>query len=516
MEEGTDTEDAIPEQKTSCVNVINVTNVVNNINNVANTSNTTANASNTTNNTTNNNAAVMVVAKLSDFDGDYGMWPKRDDDSTAIDYGKVDFSKINWSRVDIAKLDVSPMMKMTDDTEMVPESIFAYPNIAVPVCEAMQRDIERRDPTLGMFLLHWKEHLENSPDVCPRMAYWKYSVALRGVHRASLRELWTSYHNTDDPKTLDAPSRIGAMSKVYRKPHSNFIVMANDAMQVMKVLMEGCYLNDIHIIRYYWEYHLMKGIDQLELENLDTQKRLRAMLACLILSAATTDFEAINGAINLGKKGLLNSLDALIDAPKSIIHECIRGCGIHNKRAKFLKMAFQEIKKDHNGVVPSDFKGLMDLEGVGRKTASLMLNEGYGFYAGIGTDKHVCHVSLGLGMFVPTHGIKGAPPEHVERSLRTWIRQHDFKDTNRTFGGMAQLVTQKLSVLHTSKGKTQKKDLKSLLGVILNRFGEEKELEIVWFLIAQLRKHYKVVNEKRLTKSLFGDEETDDEGEDDN
>ena len=74
--------------------------------------------------------------------------------------------------------------------------------------------------------------------------------------------------------------------------------MASDVMQVMKVFMEGCSLNGIRIIRYYWEYHLMKGIGQIDVETMDVQKRLRGMLACLILSAATTDFEAINQRCN--------------------------------------------------------------------------------------------------------------------------------------------------------------------------------------------------------------------------
>jgi endonuclease III len=43
------------------------------------------------------------------------------------------------------------------------------------------------------------------------------------------------------------------------------------------------------------------------------------------------------------------------------------------------------------------------LKGVGRKTAILMLNEAYGAYAGIGTDKHVCEVSFAL-FFLPASG----------------------------------------------------------------------------------------------------------------
>jgi endonuclease III len=478
----------------------------NNVNNVSNVSNVSY-----VNPTTSN---ALVVAKVEDFhNNDYmQVWPKRENSNSEIDFGKVDFSHFDFRSADMKKLPISPMLKMRDDTMELPEAIFAYPKIAREIARTWQANIDAKDPNLGMFIRRWQEHLMRSPHITPGVAFRRYCIALRGANRSSLEELWLGYFPSVDQKGLAAPKRSGPRSHLYRKPDEAFVIMANDAMQVMKVLLEGCYLNGLQIIRYYWEYHLMKGLKQLSLEELDSQKRLRGMLACLILSAATTDFEAIKGAIRLGKAKLLDTLDALISARLPVIEKCIKGCGIHKTRARYLKDAFKKIKKDFGGLVPNTFVGLMSLPGVGRKTASLMLNEGFGFYAGIGTDKHVCHVALGLGLFVPTHGLKNAPPEHVENSLRTWIRQHDFKDTNKIFGGTAQLVTQKLAKL-TSGGARHEKNLLILMNVMMTRFSDDREIEILLFLFAQLRAHYKVVAERREILKARDSEESDEECE---
>jgi endonuclease III len=418
----------------------------------------------------------------------------------------------------VAKLqEVILEMKMRDDKGIKPESIFRNPSVTMLCIRNLQEQVNSRDPTLGAILHHWKCYLLKSGDVRQDIAMWKYATALKGTTRSDLKELWMDHQAHWTPKTRSkfdmavlAPPKRSSTEKGcrnYEKPSDWFIYMAEDAMQVMKVLMEACYLNKLPIIRYYWEYHLMKGLDQLRMDKLDAQKRLRGMLACLILSAATTDFEAINGAINLGKAGFLDTIDGLIEADVTVVEKCIKGCGIHRKRAGYLKEAFTIIKADHNGHVPCDFKGLESLPGVGRKTATLMLNEGFGFYAGIGTDKHVCHVSLGLGLY-SRNGLRHAHPEHVEASLRTWIEQPNFKETNRIMGGTAQLVTQLLATLNTP---AKEEDLHILLRCILHRFNSDREMELVWFIIAQLRSHYKVVNDKRIMLAKALKEEDEDE-----
>jgi endonuclease III len=171
---------------------------------------------------------------------------------------------------------------------------------------------------------------------------------------------------------------------------------------------------------------------------------------------------------------------------------------------------FSEIRDKHGGMVPSTMKDLTELKGVGTKTATLLLNEGFGFFAGIGTDKHVCQVSLALGLFSTGDKMKHATPNHVEASLRTWIHQSMYKETNKIFGGMAQILTQRLLTVNT---QGQKDDLEGLLQVIFQRFSTYYELELIWFMIGRIRHHYIGVAEKRKKAEEMDEEESDDEME---
>lgn len=77
---------------------------------------------------------------------------------------------------------------------------------------------------------------------------------------------------------------------------------------------------------------------------------------------------------------------------------------------------------------------------------------------------------------------------------------------------MAQLDTQKLAKL-TSGGERHEKNLHTLMNVMLNRFNDDREIEILWFLFAKLRAHYKVVAEKREMLKARDSEESDEECE---
>ena len=221
------------------------------------------------------------------------------------------------------------------------------------------------------------------------------------------------------------------------------------------------------------------------------------MLVCLILSAASTDASCINSTRELHKAHLLDSVDALADASVEKIRECIRKGGIHKTRAKYLKRAFCMLRDKYSAIVPTKVDDLITLPGVGRKTAILVLNEAYGFFSGIGTDKHVCHGAEALGLFDLTFGLKRPSPLHVEASLSMWIPQHECKEINTIFGSFAQLFTQDLA---TVKAEHSKKKLNIVLLAILQRFHSYYELELIWFIIGKLRAHYQRKESQKRTK----------------
>ena len=153
------------------------------------------------------------------------------------------------------------------------------------------------------------------------------------------------------------------------------------------------------------------------------------------------------------------------------------------------------IRDRYERTVPTTVDELKTLPGVGPKTAILVMNEAYGLYAGIGTDKHVCYGADALGLFGLTFGLTRAKPDHVETSLCTWISRDRAKDINKTFGSFAQLLTQQLATIW----KDNVGQLKVVLQAIYTRFSSPYELELKWFLIGRLRAYYQA-KRRRMTR----------------
>ena len=68
------------------------------------------------------------------------------------------------------------------------------------------------------------------------------------------------------------------------------------------------------------------------------------------------------------------------------------------------------IVADYGGEVPADMKELVKLPGVGRKTANIVLNVGYGIVEGIAVDTHVNRIA---------HRLMLSPKTHAKEPLKT-------------------------------------------------------------------------------------------------
>ena len=116
-------------------------------------------------------------------------------------------------------------------------------------------------------------------------------------------------------------------------------------------------------------------------------------LIAVVLSAQTTDIKVNKVTEELFKKYDITSLsNANINEIKNILLPL----GMANKKAVYIKNIASYIK-NNNGVIPRDRNTLMSLDGVGRKTANLVLatlyNEPY-----LAVDTHVKRVSERLGI----------------------------------------------------------------------------------------------------------------------
>ena len=79
------------------------------------------------------------------------------------------------------------------------------------------------------------------------------------------------------------------------------------------------------------------------------------------------------------------------------VQKLIYSCGFYKNKSKSIVNMAQDIVKNHNGEIPSDFDSLVSLAGVGRKTANVVLSVGFKKDA-IAVDTHVFRVSNRLGL----------------------------------------------------------------------------------------------------------------------
>ena len=120
------------------------------------------------------------------------------------------------------------------------------------------------------------------------------------------------------------------------------------------------------------------------------------LLVATILSAQTTDVQ-----INIVTKMLFKKYKTAEDYANADIKELeqdIHSTGFYHNKARNLKGCCQLIVNKFNGQVPRTMDELLELPGVARKTANIVLYNAYGVTAGIAVDTHVNRLSQRLGL----------------------------------------------------------------------------------------------------------------------
>ncbi len=143
------------------------------------------------------------------------------------------------------------------------------------------------------------------------------------------------------------------------------------------------------------------------------------LLAATILSAQCTDER-----VNLVTPELFRrwpDAAALATAGPTDVEDVIRSCGFYRAKAKSLLGMAAGLVERHGGDVPRDIDALVELPGVGRKTANVVLGTAFGLPTGVVVDTHVRRITNRLGLTA------SADPVAIERDLtallppREWI-----------------------------------------------------------------------------------------------
>lgn len=144
------------------------------------------------------------------------------------------------------------------------------------------------------------------------------------------------------------------------------------------------------------------------------------LMIAVRLSAQCTD-----ARVNLVTPALFAafpSLDAMADAPVSVVEEYIHSCGFYRQKAKDIVLACQMLRDEYGGKVPATMEELLRLPGVGRKTANLLLGDLYGAPGSVVCDTHCMRICGRLGLS------QGREPEKVERQLRAILPPEESSD----------------------------------------------------------------------------------------
>ena len=142
------------------------------------------------------------------------------------------------------------------------------------------------------------------------------------------------------------------------------------------------------------------------------------LLISVILSAQCTDARVNMVTPALFKK--YKTVDAFAHANLSQLEREIYSTGFYRNKAKNIIECCKAVMERHSGEVPSSMDELIQLPGVGRKTANCVLSGAFDIASGIVVDTHVVRLTKRLGLTENSH------PEKIESDLCKVIDRSDW------------------------------------------------------------------------------------------
>lgn len=142
----------------------------------------------------------------------------------------------------------------------------------------------------------------------------------------------------------------------------------------------------------------------------------------VMLSAQCTD-ERVNKITPLLFKKFKKPID-YINVPIETIEEIIKPCGFYKNKAKNIVGYAKMIIEKYNGEIPKTMEELVELPGIGRKSANVIMLEAFNNPEGIAIDTHAKRISNRVGLS------NEKEPEKIEKDLLKIIPKKYFKDVN--------------------------------------------------------------------------------------
>ena len=142
------------------------------------------------------------------------------------------------------------------------------------------------------------------------------------------------------------------------------------------------------------------------------------LLIATILSAQCTD-----ARVNIVTQDLFRKYrkpEDYLKVSEKELQRDIRTTGFFRNKTKSIQGTAKALTEQHRGVVPNKMEELLDLPGVARKTANVVLGNAFGVSSGIVVDTHVTRLARRLGL------TKERQPEKIEQDLIGIVPKRDW------------------------------------------------------------------------------------------
>ena len=150
-------------------------------------------------------------------------------------------------------------------------------------------------------------------------------------------------------------------------------------------------------------------------------KNTFTLLVSVALSAQTTDVNVNKATKNIYSK--YYKPEHFVKLGRKKIEKLIKSLGFFRNKAKSVYLLSKQLIEKHGGKVPKNFKDLENLQGVGHKTASVVMSQGFG-YPAFPVDTHIHRLAQRWGL---TNGKNVIQTEKDLKKLfpkKSWNKLH--------------------------------------------------------------------------------------------
>jgi endonuclease-3 len=151
--------------------------------------------------------------------------------------------------------------------------------------------------------------------------------------------------------------------------------------------------------------------------ELNYQSPLELLIAT-ILSARCTDKQVNRVTVGLFQK--YRSARDFALANLAELEQDLKTLGLFRNKAKSIQACCRKLVEEYGGKVPGRMEDLLQLDGVGRKTANVVLGNAFGVDAGVVVDTHVARLAQRLGL------TRQKQPEKIELDLQHSVNQSQW------------------------------------------------------------------------------------------